>query len=39
MQNLKYSILLIGLGDVERPYLTMVRIEDRHGGNMVPVKD
>jgi hypothetical protein len=36
-QNLKYSILLMGLGNVERPYLTMARIKDRHGGNLVPV--
>jgi hypothetical protein len=33
MQNLKYSILLMGLGDAEQPYLTMARMEDRQGGN------
>ena len=37
IQNLKYSILLMGLGDAERPYLTMVRMEDRQGENLVPV--
>ena len=37
MQNLKYSILLMGLGNTERPYLTMARMEDRQGGNLVPV--
>ena len=36
-QNLKYYILLMGLGDAERPYVAMARMEDRHGGNLVPV--
>ena len=36
-QNLKYSILLMGLDDAERPYPAMARMEDRHGGNLVPV--
>ena len=39
MQNLKYSILLIGLGDAERLYLAMARMEDRLGGNLVPVAE
>jgi hypothetical protein len=34
-QNLKYSILLMGLGDAERPYLAMARTEDRQSGNLV----
>ena len=37
MQNLKYSILLMGLGNAERPYLAMARMEDRQGGNLVPM--
>ena len=36
-QNLKYSVLLMGLSDVEWPYLAMVRMEDRQGGKLVPV--
>ena len=36
-QNLKYSILLMGLGDAERPYVAMARLEDHQGGNLVPV--
>ena len=39
MQNLKYSILLMGLDDAEWPYLVMTRMEDRHGGNLVPVAE
>jgi hypothetical protein len=35
MQNLKYYILLMGLGDAERSYLAMARMEDCHGGNLV----
>jgi len=27
----------MGLGDAERPYVAMARMEDRHGGNLVPV--
>jgi hypothetical protein len=27
----------MGLGDVEQPYLTMARMEDRQGGNLAPV--
>ena len=27
----------MGLGDVERSYLVMAQIEDRQGGNLVPV--
>jgi hypothetical protein len=37
MQNLKYSILLMGLGNVERPYLAMARMKDRQGENLLPV--
>jgi len=37
MQNLKYSILLMGLGDAERPYLAVVQMKNHHGGNLVPV--
>jgi hypothetical protein len=37
MQNLKYYVLLMGLGDAERSYLAMARMEDRQGGNLVPV--
>jgi hypothetical protein len=37
MQNLKYSIQLIGLGYAGRPFLTMARMEHRQGGNLVPV--
>ena len=29
----------MGLGDAERPYLAMMRMEDRHGGNLVPVAE
>ena len=29
----------MGLGDVERPYLAMARMEDRQGGNLVPVAE
>jgi hypothetical protein len=36
-QNLKYYVLLMGLGDAERSYLAMARMEDRHGENLVPV--
>ena len=36
-QNLKYSILLMGLGNAEQPYLAMARMEDHQGGNLVPV--
>ena len=38
-QILKYSILLMGLGDAERPYLVMARMEDCQGGNLVPVAE
>ena len=38
-QNLKYSILLMGLGNAERPYLAMARMKDRQGGNLVPVAE
>ena len=27
----------MGLGNAERPYLAMARMEDRHGGNLVPM--
>jgi hypothetical protein len=27
----------MGLGDAERSYLAMARMEDRQGGNLVPV--
>ena len=37
MQNLKYSILLMDLGDAEQPYLVVVRMKNHHGGNLVPV--
>ena len=37
MQNLKYSILLMGLDNAERPYLAMSRMEDCQGVNLVPV--
>ena len=36
-QNLKYSTLLMGLGDAEQPYLVVARVEDRHSGNLVSV--
>ena len=36
-QNLKYSILLMGLGNADRHYLAMARMEDHQGGNLVPV--
>jgi hypothetical protein len=36
-QNLKYSILLMGLDDVEQSYIAMARMEDRQGENPVPV--
>jgi hypothetical protein len=39
MQNLTYSILLMGLGDEERPYFAVARMEDRHGRNLVPVAE
>ena len=26
-----------GLGDAERPYLAMARMEDHRGGNLVPM--
>jgi len=37
MQNLKYSILLMDLGDAEQPYLVVVRMKNHHGGNLIPV--
>jgi hypothetical protein len=37
MQNLKYSMLLMGLGNAGWPYLAMARMEVRQGGNLVPV--
>jgi hypothetical protein len=36
-QNLKYSILLMGLGDAKRPYVVMARMEDHQGRNEVPM--
>jgi hypothetical protein len=27
----------MGLGDAERSYLAMARMEDRHGRNLIPV--
>jgi hypothetical protein len=36
-QNLKYFILLMGLGNAERPYLVMARMKDRQGENLVPM--
>jgi hypothetical protein len=37
MQNLEYFVLLMGLGDTERPYLAMARMKDSQGGNRVPM--
>jgi hypothetical protein len=33
-KNLKYSILLMGLGDAEQPYLAVARMEDSQDGNL-----
>jgi hypothetical protein len=37
MQNLKYYIILMGLGNTGRPTQAMAQMEDRQGGNLVPV--
>jgi hypothetical protein len=37
MQNLKYSIKLMGLGYAGRFFLTMVRMEHRQGEKLVSV--
>jgi hypothetical protein len=39
MENLKYYILLMGLGNMGRPTLAMARIEDRPSGNLVLVPE
>jgi hypothetical protein len=38
-QNLKYFIPLMSLGDAERPYLAVARMEDRQRGKLVPVAE
>jgi hypothetical protein len=37
IQNLKYFILEMGLGNAERPHLTVAQMEDRQGRNLVLV--
>jgi hypothetical protein len=37
MENLKYYILLVGLGNAGRRTLAMARMEDHQNGNLVPV--
>jgi hypothetical protein len=37
MQNLKYSILLMGMVDAEQPYLAMAQMKGCQDGNLVPV--
>jgi hypothetical protein len=36
-KNLKYYILLMGLGNTGQPTLAMARMEDRQSGNLVLV--